>query len=636
MKIIIAHSSAQDKWKQPICDLDAYRWIYFGRDVQRFFAIKQTLGETTMLNAGVLINQIATEIRDEFINFDQHLAVDNTDLLWQATDLAERSPYTSDFFFRCCAYLAFHRILQSFDNNLLVLTEDWFLSRLMAQRARSRGFEVLQFTNSPISDHFPDLTKYTSYRLSQADHAIKSRVMFVGEFLRRKRIIASYPRTNTFTESGASKSVDTLLVTWVDPETFRADGLIERDTFYGELPKYLRAHGRRIGYLANPAAWVFPFEQIIQSIQSAQDWMVVPEECLGLLDVLGIVVRTLFCSWKLKSRFIIQSVDLTELLKDELVREKAKDRQCWAMQFYCIGRFLLKRNIRPPIVIHLFENQPWEKALRLGFRRYLPEVTIVGYQHAPFAPLLLSQYPSRQDLQQHQIPDRIVTLGPKWKTLLSEHGYPEEALGIGAALRFSHLKPQRQKDLDQPRTGTNTVLVAAPIGYADSFELIHKTLDALRATPEIKVLIKFHPKTGDNFLLDRLLQSVLGSLGLKDLPDHFEITERPISELLQSVAAVLHNGTSVAIEALAEGASVICVQSDLWFDMDTLAFFQGASVVARTPAEILRCVRDLLDQDDMAARTHSEDTRDTLEQVFSPIHEETMNVFLRAMPGVKA
>lgn len=113
-RVIVAQSSSEpSRWENVLNDSATWVWTYFGKNVQRFYKIRQILrGRGQMLNSGEMINKIANETRREFINFDQHLDLDGPELLWQTTDVAERNPYTSDLFYNCCAYLAFDRALR--------------------------------------------------------------------------------------------------------------------------------------------------------------------------------------------------------------------------------------------------------------------------------------------------------------------------------------------------------------------------------------------------------------------------------------------------------------------------------------------------------------------------------------------
>jgi len=602
-------------------------WIYFGRNAELFYAVKKALlNKGEMHNAGAVINAIVAELRGELINFDQHVAVDHGDPWWQVTDLAEKNPYTSDFVFRCCAYLAFDRILRGLDGDLLVFVEDWFLGRLLSDHARRLGIRARQQTGHAVADACPEWLKGTLYRGGQIVRAVSCRAAFLYRFLRRRRIIAAHGRHHT---PRLDSNVDILLVTWADPQTFRSGGLKEHDTYFGELPQFLRAAGHRIAYLVNPASWVFPLEEIVANSQAAGDVAVLPEECVRPSDVLSILWTTLLHSWRVRSPFIVGGVDLTAVLRDELRREKGKSRQCLAAQYYYVGRFLRVQGVEPAMILHPYENQPWEKALRLGIKRYLPRTKVVGYQHTPFSPLWLGPYPSRGDLEAGQLPDHIITIGSRWKDLLAEHGYPPERLSTGAALRFSHLFAHSESDdgrREAPRKRSATVLVAGSIGYADSLELVCKAIEALRSLPEVSVLIKLHPKMGTN--ADRLLRTAIESLDLTHLPAHFAVTERPVTELLPSVDVVLHNGTSVAVEALAQGVAVVMLQSDIWFDMDTLASCPGLGAAARTPQELRHTVERLLSPAAPSVEERRRNVRTVFEEIFCPVRADTMGTFV--------
>src|SRR5439155_3630116 len=114
------------------------------------------------------------------------------------------------------------------------------------------------------------------------------------------------------------------------------------------------------------------------NVRSVEDDIVLLEECVRIRDALWICAQTLGQPARRVGRYVVAGVDLSDLLDDALRREAP----CWVMQFFCVGKALARRRIRPDLIIHPFENQSWEKALRLGVRRSLPETRVVGYQHS--------------------------------------------------------------------------------------------------------------------------------------------------------------------------------------------------------------------------------------------------------------
>ena len=599
-----------------------YRWTYFGQDEQRFQAIRQLPGaKERLILPGTLINQIAQEIRAEVVNVDARLVIES-ELLWQSSDLAERNPYTTQFFFHCCASIAFDRLLRELDRDLIVFTEDWFLTGWFAQHARDLGFAVHHRRVWPV----PQLIARVLYQIGLMWQAVWKRGLFVGEYWRRKLLVG----IGRHSARRPDATTDVMLVTWADPTTFPSARIKTDDTYYGRLPGLLRAQGRHISYLANAAWWKFPFREIINAIKSSPEHVITLEECVGWLDIPAAALLTLLQRWHLRSRFIIAGLDLSPLLEDALARERASWRPAQTLLYLCVPRYLARHGLRPTTLIHPFENHSWEKVLRNGCRRYLPDTIVIGYLHAPFAPLWLAYYPSKRDLYANQIPDRIVTLGSRWMTYLAEHGYPVDRLSSGPALRFEYLTSGAALRRTRP-TGA-TILMAASIGTADSYMLLHKTIEALSNVPTVRVLLKFHPKM--NGTPYQLLQTVLGSLGYERLPKHMEVIDRPVAELLLEVDLVLHNGTSVAGESLASGVPTLLVQSDLWFDMDVAALLQEHGSVARTPTEIRHTVEQLLAPSAQVAPNAQASPPIFLTSAFGPIDQAAVDRFLKSDQSV--
>ncbi len=602
-EIRIVCRAAPETLDRHVQGLREWSWIYFGSEVQQFCKIRRAVRERGRpLNSGRLINDVAREIGQEFINFDRNLDVGQHEILWHCTDMAERNPYSSDLFYRCCAILVFNRVLKDLMSDLVVFAEDSFLGALMVRQARAQGFTAKRSGGSATAVH-----------VRQFVGAFSCRIKFIRNFLRRRQHLNQRGRRPL-------GNIDAILVTWADGTTFRADQGNNRNVYFGDLPVYLHAHGKRVGYLANPALWVAPYEAIAANCERAGCPVVLPEQTLTVADALWIAWKTLAHSVRLKSPFVLQGVDLGPLVTDEIRRERAKSRQCWACQYYFIGRYLRERGVRPAVVIHPCENQSWEKALRIGLKEHLPDTRVVGYQHTPFSSLWLAHFPSARDLQCSHMPDSIVTIGQRWKNLLRGHGYPADRLTVGPALRFSHVV-ENQHSKSAP---SRTILVAASIGYHDSFELVYKTIEALRDMAGIDVLVKFHPKmAGDPA---ELISSVLDTLDLGALPAHFQVTKKPITELLPSIGLLVYNTTSVVYEALAYGVPALFVQSDIWFDIDPLPPNSNLAMTARERVDIRRVVEHLLGLKASAVRPHWR--LGGLADLLCPVTQESLKTFL--------
>lgn len=629
LKVFIMNPKAVDGDKRLSMPDDDLSWIYFGRDVPRFYRIRNGLfREGKLLNSGELINQIAEEIEDDLINFDKHLDVDVSHLLWQMTDLADKNPYTSDFSFHCCAFLAFHRIIQTLHTNCVAFVEDDIFGLELARHARKVGVATRHLTGNRALDCFPDWLKLAYYQFKDVARGIYHRFLFIQDVLRWKKLIRRNPRPNKLGNEYSSHRTDVILTCWSDADAFQNGRKKIPDPFWGELPKILQRQGKTVAYLATPMTWVSSAEEIYENIKSSEDPVLLPQECLQISDMISLTWRTLFPVWRIKSSFVVQGVDLTSILALNAKKERAKARQCFAGQFYYVGLYLRKHGVAPATLLHTYENQPWEKALRAGIKHHLPQCKVVGYQHSPFPKVWLGPFPSRREIRARLTPDLLVVLGRTWKKVLTNHGYPDAAITTGPALRYNYFDETGSADSiinpHTPRGGK--VLVASSIGYSDSFELLVKSIGAFRNLSGIPVLIKLHPRI-DHEAAVHLLDSVLQCLAMDGLPGHVSVTERPVSELLCETGLLLHNGTSVALEAMAYGIEQLLVKSDLWFDMAYEGFTDDPQTCAGSPEAIRSAALTILTRDEHATADRVAKARAAVRELFLPVTENTLEAF---------
>jgi hypothetical protein len=571
------------------------RWIYFGRDIEQYYRIRSRFFADQAICAGELINKKAFEIRRDFMNVDAALDVDLSGLSYQSSDIAEKNPYTSDLFFNCCAYLVFNELLQTGDS-LVVIVEDWQLGLLMERQAATSGYPTDHLGPVALLDHLP---RFVTTVIRWADLSMRAayrRLKFVLAFLRNRRLLKRCFGGSASDPYLPLQNLDVLLVTWGQKKMFDTHPR-ESDRYFGELPRHLRARRYRVAHLVHP--YPLALRELVPGARTSGGLVVFPDECWGLVDVLKVAWQTFMQRWAVRSRFMLQGVDLTPLLVSETLVERAKTRQMLAIQWYYVARFLARRGFAPRLVIVPFENQPWEKAFRLGAREFLPDTRILSYLHAPFAPLWLPISMSGHDVGSRPISGTIVVPGEAWARLLEEQGYAQEHARVGPAFRFSYLFA-REDSVQRPGGAGNrartSILVAGSHSDHDTVELLYKVLEALGDFTSKEIIIKFHPDIGETRGRE-LLGRAVELLGWEHVPKQFTVIDQPIGELLESAAVLIEIGTSVSLEALVLGVPVVNVLPDLWFDMDTLGHFPGANVQARSPQDIRRAVEEVLGEE---------------------------------------
>jgi len=571
-------------------------WIYFGSDASGYFRVRTELaGRAREIPAGPHINAVADEFRDELLNFDEVLEL-RSELRWQATDLAERNPFSSNFVHACCCVLVLDRIIETTEGDLLVVVDDAFLGRRLAAHARSRGCEAVHAGR-----------RVALLRMNLVASGLVHRLLFVGRWAAIRRAVG-----RMLDPERPVPPLDVVLVTWADPATFPPRTPVEHETYFGTLPAELRGQGRQIGFLTTLTTWVHPLDDIVRNLAAAADTVVVPEEALGLRDAMWIAVRTLRAPARVRDRFQVRDVDLSGLIVDELRREWAKPRQLWALQFFHVGRFLARHG-QPAEVMFPFENQPWEKGLRLGLREALPAADSVGWQHTPISRRWFPYFPSRRDLAAGQLPERILTIGPLWRRLFEAHGYPPERLEVAPAYRYGDLA---EPAVERVRAGEASVLVAGSIGRSDSLELVLKAVRALGPTA-LRLHIKLHPKLG--VTKDAFVRDVLAALPAQALPESVSFVDGPVAGLLRAADVLVYNTTSVSYEALAAGLPIVFVASDFWFDVDPIPSEAVAGESARTPEELRAAVERALAESPEQAAARRERGRKLLAEAFAGV-----------------
>jgi len=568
----------------------SWSWVYLGNDWERYVRVRGELGDAGReIPAGPLINAVADDHRRELLNFDDALEL-RSEVLWQTTDLAERNIFTSDFLHACCSALAVHRILEDADGDLLVVVDDSLLRWRIAELARGAGRDA-----RTALERMREALQLVRVRLSWKAHGIAHRLLFLRGFRRSRRALRALGGRGRL-----PSSLDTVLVVWATPETFGDERVT---TYIGNVPAVLRNQGQRIGFLAIPTSWVHPLDAILENVRTSRDPVVVPQQLLRWRDVVAIALRTLRAPARARVPFEVGGTDLTGFVLDGLRREWARPRQLWALQFYAVGR-ALARDVRPRTMLVPYENQPWEKALRLGVHAEAAGTEVVGYQHTPISRRWFPYFPSRRDLMSGALPDRVVVPGEFWRREFLEHGYAAGQLVVAPALRYSHLGDHDLSD----RRG-RVVLAAGSIGRGDSLELFVKALLALEPLEDVRLLFKPHPFMGG---VESFVGAALAATGRDSLPAWAEIVGGSVPEHLPGVGVVLYNTTSVSYEALAAGIPVVFVQSDFWFDCDPIPVEAGVGAEVRTPEELRAVLERMLEESTVEGSAHRTRVREFL------------------------
>ena len=541
-------------------------------------------GAWLLAPVGERVNEIALRLSEEFTNLDRHLRRAGSDALaWHAGDIAERSPYASSFTLNACRLIAVQEAV-SLGGLHIIVTDSLNMARPFWRAAKTMGCAAGWM--SPDNAYgVRDSQVALADGLKLCMRALRARAGGVYALAKRIRKVRALRKSYPVPLKGL-KSCDTLAVLWTQKDTFPADSPLDEALSLGRLPEAIRSGGRRIGYISSPVYWLDAFDDIAANGVRAMDDVLLLEDVLSIFDVLKVAWSSLFSFRAFQIKALIGGRDVTPILRLEMSREWESWRPAYARLFACVGQYLAQKGIQPHFLVHLYENHSWEKCLRIGVRRHLPDTLVVGCQQSPFSPLYINFLPTRTELQDHETVDRLMVSGPYFRDVMSRVGFPDEEIRVIGAIRYQFFfDASRQQQFTKIRNFKGKVLCATGSDPEDCCELVAKVAEA--AAGIVGVIVNFHPLTDEQFQSDVMECARSAGAPL----DHVEFSTEGIQTLLAEVDAVLYSDTNSCFEALSRGLPVIHVGRDYALDYNKMP--EAYSINVRSVIEIGEVLRDI-------------------------------------------
>jgi surface carbohydrate biosynthesis protein (TIGR04326 family) len=211
---------------------------------------------------------------------------------------------------------------------------------------------------------------------------------------------------------------------------------------------------------------------------------------------------------------------------------------------------------RSDSTLFVWENQPWEHAAVVAWRRHGLGPT-VGVQHATLPPLDLRAFVDARELaaappERRPTPDLLAVNGSGARDLMVRAGFPADRLFMTEALRYSHLSRI------SPATDAAGPILLVVTGFRRSealgqLALLAEAADGGALARYRRVLVKPHPFCP---------VEPLPRGGKSTAP--WEIVDEAIGPLLAKAdAAFVANSTSAVVEALYLGVpTAVCAPED--------------------------------------------------------------------------
>jgi surface carbohydrate biosynthesis protein (TIGR04326 family) len=542
---------------------------YFGDDYResvQVAAASKSLG-ADFVAAGDALNAVAGRTGPDIIELDAVLFSGKQQIAWLASDLAERNPYASPFCRDLCRTIALIDACREGGAHL-VLVDNAGFGRALVQACRDNGIAARWAGKQITRESFLG--------------AFRAHSGFLRRWRRERRAAAQHRA-----DESALRAADIILVSWAEGK--RDDAANAPDRFLGTLLQWLREKGLRVGCLFNSTHWLNSAEAMaaFAACRVPPGSGALTTRFFGLADLLRAYRDLLALPAAVAFRYSISGLDLTRIVRLALRREFASSRLVSAALYARLAAALKRAGMKPRVIFYPFENQPWEKAMLAGFRRDLPQATLIGIQHASIAERYFSGHPSRRQWSDGTAPNLLVTMGEEFHDRLAAKGAPRQRLAVGGALRYGAMLQDARRELSGKKTPEKLIVAACSMEIRDSFELAHKAALATAGIEGARLIINFHPLTEIAFR-----DSIRERLGSVADCSNVEFVAGGVQELLEKADLLLYNSSSVALDATAAGVPVIYVGSDVDFDLDNLA---GADIPrVRSAASLREEITELL------------------------------------------
>jgi hypothetical protein len=483
----------------------------------------------------LLLNESMVEVREPFNEFISSLYEGNSNNIeWLFGKIASRNPFFSSLFLNC-VYLAFvKKLIQKryvFDE---LIVYSVLLKKILVGYFYVHGINVAvncrrRSTKQRLREFFGPL-----FRLR---HRIKDfSKSYISAFRRRAH---TYRSDNPLT----------LLDNFVLKESFDRD--VFNDRYYPGLHRYLSSSEKKYFYYLPTFAGVDrnDYKKFFKLMRDSSSNFLIKEDFLKLWDYIYAFIHPLrILKIKIrKSKFL--GFDLWPLLKWELY-DSIFDRTIFlSLLNYRFVKRLKEEKIKVRLLIDWFENQPIDRSLIYGFRKYFPETPIIGYQGYIFSPyFIINIVPTEAENVTGVLPHEVAVVG-KGLIKVIKGFHPDLRVVESPAFRFNDVW---RKKIFQPEKGKYNILVALPISLDKSEEILRIIISASGGKYEDLIFnVKSHP------LLD---EKVLREYCNFAFPKEFNFVYGDIHDWIEKASLLIGNASSVCVESLAMGIPVIVLE----------------------------------------------------------------------------
>lgn len=548
----------------------------------------------------VWLDEIAAAAREPFNDLVRRLGHGReADIDWWVTPLASRNVFACPLFARCCRLLLALRVLDSGAAVSEIVVETPGCARALRAALATRKTRVPVRARRGTASFTTALILAFAYRMAAAVFNTINQVLFA-------RLCGPAAR--------AMPAGVVLIDTFLYRDSFRPE---YRERHYPGLLECLTAEERRRVYFLPTYYKVRNYFALFRSLARSDINFLTKEQYLRVSDYAHALAHPLRALAFKAERCCFDGLEIAAMVNEALRESFAASGTIEALLRYRLAARLAQARLRVARVIDWFENQEVDHGSNAGFRRFLPDALILGYQGFVVSEQYLSAFPTSDEMRLALIPQRVAVTGEALVERCRMY-CPELAVCIAPAFRFAGLWRERKPRAsgDAPR-----VLVALPLmrdEVAAMLELVTAAVAALEGRWRIGA--KAHPSFTQR------------------LPRELELVEGDFDALLDDCDILVSTASSACVQALARGVPVAVVANPYGITFNPVPRDAPADMWAlcHTAAGLARALTAFAGRDETTVARHRAEGVALLARVFSPVTPEAVSAFIGIETGSHA
>jgi len=553
-----------------------------------------------------LLNNLADGLKSSYHELINRLGTGKEhNIDWWVSEISSRNTYSNSLFDDYCLLHLVKKVLQEEPDLTGIKVDSLALKWMLRRYVRDNYPRIKVSCTAGWKQHL----KFIIFPILRYFYAI---FVYVTRYLISK--FTTKPLT------GRLPAGITLVDVFIFDHSF--DGGVFLDRYFGGFDQYLSEKEEQ-SFFYNPTLLI-SFRNTVSTFlamyRSPQRFL--PQESyLRLSDYIFAFLYPFRALKLIPKRTVWEEFDLSLLLRSIWYYHLSSFSTIEGLLKYRFAARLREAGVSLRLVIDWFENQLVDRGANAGFRKFYPEVPVIGYSSIDLKHYLCMTHPTSQEYGAEVLPKVIAVCGKGFEA--SKKAFCPELETITApAFRYGWVW---QEAAGRPDPNYTTILVALSLLLGEGLNTLRAVIGAAMSDlpANVRFWVKPHPAAMP-------MEKLLAQAGLT-LPPGFEVKHGDFSEWAEQADIIVGNESGTVLEALARGTPVIIIghRSRITVHAIPDAVPQGIWQLCYTSDKVAQAIKYFINRSEEELQRHQKIARLIREQYFEPTTEKSTRKFLQ-------